>query len=181
MTLLDLGNELLLAIAENLELERDINTFVRANRRLYNLLNAYVYRHNVQKFGSSGLLWAANCGQEAAAQKFLKEEANVHATNEFCRTPLLLAAKEGHEAVVKLLLEKQGVELNSKDNNSQTPLSLAAERGYGAVVRLLLAKDGVDPDPKDNSGHTPLSFATFGGHKAVVELLLAKEGVDPNF
>ncbi|KFY29889.1 hypothetical protein V493_02217 [Pseudogymnoascus sp. VKM F-4281 (FW-2241)] len=137
-------------------------------------------RHNVQKFGSSGLLWAANYGQEAAAQKFLREEANAQATTEFCRTPLLLAAKDGHEAVVKLLLEKQGVEPNSKDNNSQTPLSLAAESGYGAVVRLLPAKDSVDPDPKDSYGQTPLSWAVKRGHEAVVKLLLATEGVDPN-
>jgi ankyrin repeat protein len=48
----------------------------------------------------------------------------------------------GHEAVVKLLLEK-GAELESKDNNSQTPLSHAAEKGHEAVVKLLL-ENGVD-------------------------------------
>jgi ankyrin repeat protein len=45
----------------------------------------------------------------------------------------------GHEAVVKLLLEK-GAELETKDKSGQTPLSLAAENGREAVVKLLLEK-----------------------------------------
>ena len=42
----------------------------------------------------------------------------------------------GHEAVVKLLLEK-GAELESKDRDGRTPLSWAAENGQEAVVKLL--------------------------------------------
>ena len=45
--------------------------------------------------------------------------------------------KNGHEAVVKLLLEK-GAELETEDRNNQTPLSWAAENGRKAVVKLLL-------------------------------------------
>jgi ankyrin repeat protein len=51
----------------------------------------------------------------------------------------LWAAHNGHEAVVKLLLEK-GAELESKDNYGQTLLSLAAQVGREALVMLLLEK-----------------------------------------
>jgi ankyrin repeat protein len=48
----------------------------------------------------------------------------------------LRAAENGHEAVVKLLLEK-GAELESKDKNSgRTPLLWAAWNGHDAVVKL---------------------------------------------
>ena len=43
----------------------------------------------------------------------------------------------GHEAVVKLLVERGDVEANSKDDSGQTPLSYAAEDGHEAVVKLL--------------------------------------------
>ena len=82
--------------------------------------------------------------------------------------------------MVKLLLAKDGVDLDSKDKDGRTPLSLAARIGHEAVVKLLLAKDGVDPDSEDICGRTPLSYTAGNGHEAVVELLLAKDDVDPD-
>lgn len=43
--------------------------------------------------------------------------------------PLLFAAMNGHEAIIKLLLEK-GAEFDSKDNNGRAPLSFAAGNGH---------------------------------------------------
>jgi hypothetical protein len=48
--------------------------------------------------------------------------------------------RNGHEAVLKLLLEKVA-ELESKDRSyGLTPLSYAAGNGHEAVVKLLLEK-----------------------------------------
>ena len=69
MPLLDLPNELLRNISENLESERDINAIAQANRRLYCLLDSYLYRYNIQQSGSSALLWAARHGQEVTAAR----------------------------------------------------------------------------------------------------------------
>ena len=49
------------------------------------------------------------------------------------------AVQEGHEAVVKVLLER-GAELETKDRYKQTPLSYAAAHRHKAVVKLLLEK-----------------------------------------
>jgi ankyrin repeat protein len=43
----------------------------------------------------------------------------------------------GHEAVVKLLVERDDVEADSKDQYGLTPLLWAAESGHEAVVKLL--------------------------------------------
>lgn len=56
------------------------------------------------------------------------------------RTPLWWAAEGGHEAVVKLLVERDDVAADSKDKWGRTPLWWAAERGYEAVVKLLRLK-----------------------------------------
>src|SRR5436305_327922 len=171
MPLPNLANELLLCISDKLESERDINTFTRTNRHLYYVLNDYLYRHNVQEFGGgSALLWAAEHG---AAQRLLGEGANIQAKTDDGRTALYLAAANGHEAVVKLLLEAKA-DVNAKDESGQTALYHAAENGHEAVVKLLLeAKAEVNVG--DKCGRTALYRAAADGHKEVVQLLLEAE------
>ncbi|KAI9766762.1 MAG: hypothetical protein M1839_004766 [Geoglossum umbratile] len=88
--------------------------------------------------------------------------------------------ENGHEAVVKLLLETGKVDVDSKDKGGRTPLSWAARNGHQAVVKLLLDMDRVDPDSKDSYGQTPLSWAASKGHEAVVKLLLDIDSFDPD-
>jgi ankyrin repeat protein len=86
------------------------------------------------------------------------------------RTLLSFAADEGHEMVVKQLLEKNSVDPDSEDNDNQTPLSSTVEEGPKTVRQVL--QEPVDPNSKDKNGRTPLSWAAEKGHKAVVEQLL---------
>src|SRR2546421_13875 len=132
MLLLDLANELLLCISDNLESQRDINAFTRTNHHLYYLLNAHLY---VQNFGSSALLWAAEHGREATAQRLLGEGANIQVTVKI--NALFIAAKKGHSEVVKLLLETKA-DVSVTDYYGKTALYMAAKNGHSAVVKLLL-------------------------------------------
>ncbi|KAM6513247.1 hypothetical protein FALCPG4_015697 [Fusarium falciforme] len=93
---------------------------------------------------------------------------------------LLWAAKHGDEAVVKQLLEQDGIDLNPRDNNGRTPLILAVVCGHEAVVKQLLEQDGIDLNPRDGIDRTPLSLAAESGRGAVMRLLLKKDGVELN-
>ncbi|RYP09021.1 hypothetical protein DL764_001517 [Monosporascus ibericus] len=103
----------------------------------------------------TGLHLAAYFGVENLA-RFLLGSNEPDLKDSYGRTPLLWAAENGHEAVVKLLLATEGVEADSKEIYGQTPLSRAAENGHEAVVKLLLATEGVEADSKDIYGRTPL-------------------------
>ena len=87
-------------------------------------------------------------------------------------TPLLWAAKRGHDKVVELLIVKKGVNSEFKDINSRTPLSWAAGKGHKSVVKLLLEKSGADPNSRDKDGQMPLLWAAWKEHEAVMKLLL---------
>jgi ankyrin repeat protein len=52
----------------------------------------------------------------------------------------------------RLLVERDDVETDSKDNDGRTPLSRAAWGGREAVVKLLLERDDVEADSKDEYG-----------------------------
>src|SRR6266487_6102015 len=120
MPLLDLSAELLLFIAEILESKGDLNAFSQTNRRLYSLLNNYLYRHNVRECNGSALIWAAQYGREGTARRLLEEGADIETTTYCGHTILSCAAYNGKEKVVKLLLKK-GANVMAKNENGMTP------------------------------------------------------------
>jgi len=95
-------------------------------------------------------------------------------------TPLVWAARKGHEDVVKIILDCEEVNPDKPDNLGETPLSHAAGAGEVEVVKILLGQEEVNPDEVCDEGETPLMRAVWGGHKEVVEILLNQEGVNPN-
>ena len=73
--------------------------------------------------------------------------------------------------IVKLLLEREGVNPDRPDQDGRTPISLAAGDGHERLVKLLLEQGHVNPDRPDNDHQTPVSWAARNGHDGVVKLL----------
>ena len=121
-------------------------------------------------------------------------------------TPLIWAARHGHEELVRLLLRKKHTQLDQQDASfGRTALSCAAGNGHEGVVRLFLGpgfinpgsiggrwgkarreagllfgRRYVSPDSLSVSGRTPLSWAAENGYEGIVKLLLGQEGVNPD-
>ncbi|KAI1743343.1 ankyrin repeat protein [Xylaria scruposa] len=135
---------------------------------------------HIENLNTTGIHLAAYFGLAEAIRALLSDNVDPDLKYIFNQTPLILAAENGHDAVVQLLLATNKVNPDSKDMNGQTPLIFAAGNGHDAVVQLLLATNKVDPNLKDIVGQTPLLCAAENGHDAVVKLLVAVDKVDAN-
>jgi hypothetical protein len=161
--------KLILGLIEGETKKSAANQALIASRRY---LNDSGYSQRVPR-QMTGVHLAAYFGLTGVIMALLKNRHNPDIKDTYDRSPLSWAAENGHEAVVKLLLEK-GAELESKDKRwGRTPLSWAAEKGHEAVVKLLLKK-GAELESRDWYGRTPLLLVAMKGHEAVVKLLLEK-------
>ena len=95
-------------------------------------------------------------------------------------TSLMCAARNGHENIVRLLLECEGVKNNGLNWAGVAQLLNGAREGDEDLVRQLLDRNDVPPNLRSKSGYTPLAIASKNGHESIVALLLAKQDVDPN-
>jgi hypothetical protein len=86
-------------------------------------------------------------------------------------TPLHVAAQEGHETVVEILLKNGADTASVTKEDGYTPLNLAAYNGHGAIVDVIL-NAGADKNAISKGGFTPLHMAAQECHEAIVGILL---------
>ncbi|RLL93862.1 hypothetical protein CFD26_100337 [Aspergillus turcosus] len=188
---MNIPNEIILAIASFLDCEKDISSLSQTNRILYTVVNAYLYRHNVQTSNSSALLWAAENGHQGVAEKVIRTGGAVaiRTRSSAGETSLLLAAKQRQLSMARWLLGYCGIDPNCQDVYGRTPLFWACRQGNEDIVDLLLEQPWIQPDLPDTAyalsqsekhyGRTPLAHAVINGHGKIVERLIGL-GVDLN-
>ncbi|KAG5782522.1 hypothetical protein H9Q73_003823 [Fusarium xylarioides] len=124
------------------------------------------------------------------------------------QTLLSLAAENGHDTVVKWLMQQDGVDVNTRafrylwtplslaacnghyavapDSRAswfykgRTPVMWAAANGHSAVVKVLLGTGMVDYDSNDDDGRTILSYAAQHGSSELIKQALDRVGVKAN-
>ena len=90
-------------------------------------------------------------------------------------TPLSWASFNGHESVVKLLLENTA-DVVVASNKGWAPLISASSNGHDEVVKMLLEK-GADGTAISKDGRTSILVAAEKGHESIITLLLDYSGV----
>ena len=86
-------------------------------------------------------------------------------------TAFHLAARGGHAAAMRTLLDKRPDGIDARTRQLMTPLHLAARGGYDSVVKVLL-EGGADVNARAVYDFTPLHFASQYDHPQVVSMLL---------
>lgn len=137
-----------------------------------------------QILGDAGEFNEAEKIKQKATESFqvVLGEEHIHSLECQCsQVPLLWAAEGGYDAVVCLLLARDGVDQELVDYCGRDALSLATENGHEAVVKLLFKTSKASVNSKDKKGRTPLSWAARNGYRDVVNLLLEtiNTSVDP--
>ena len=150
------------------------------NQTIVEILLGFCKVNSPDPEGYTALHHAARAGHDEICQLLLAAKGiEINARSKDQCKPLSLAARNGHERVVKVLLEK-GADVEAKGPPEYTPLFFAAWKGHGVVVKVLLEK-GADIDAKNGlCGLTALSSAAENGHEEVVKLLIDK-GADIEF
>ncbi len=129
--------------------------------------------NSAQGDGMTALHWAALNDNAEMVQLLLYAGANVAATTRLgAYTPLFLAARDGHTAVLDALLAA-GADPKHAATGGITALMMAASSGDAKSVTLL-AEAGADVDAaEDVRGQTPLVFAAAFDRPDAIRALLA--------
>lgn len=136
------------------------------------------YRASDNVFNTK-LLSAAQLGRKDLITLYIKNfNADVNHSNTNKVTALMFAAREGHDEVVRTLLELNADPNLQEGQYKSTALMSAAKGGHDEVVNTLLDLKA-NPDLQTQDKSTALMFAAKEGHENVVKTLL-RGTVDPN-
>ncbi|KAK8371811.1 hypothetical protein O3P69_015707, partial [Scylla paramamosain] len=120
------------------------------------------------------LVTAVEEGDEAGVRSALdrgaRPEVTVPTIAGVSWSLLTVAASEGHEHLLSLLLQA-GLSIEGGGTTDMTPLMMAAQNGHAHTVKALLDLRG-NPLAMDSEGWTALHFASRQGHQQCVAALL---------
>lgn len=119
--------------------------------------------------GQSGLHIAAQHNQRRIAAELVKAGAHIEARDHLRRTPLLQAARSGHQNMVAFLLQEKA-DMTATDKNGNTALHLAAE-GISADTVLFLLAQGADVTSRNQAGATAIDIALSQGNQAMAAII----------
>jgi hypothetical protein len=95
-------------------------------------------------------------------------------------TALYAAVESNSLEIVKELLDKSDIDVNTKTAKGTTPLLRASLNGNLEIVKALLNSDEIDVNAADKDGNTALFIASSKGNLEIVKALLKADGIKVN-
>ena len=132
--------------------------------------------------GDTPLLYASYIGNPQIVSALLEANCNIRARDDIDGAMAIhIAAANGNNEVINLLLNKDKTLINEADNNgADTPLHWAIMKNFDSTVELLLSQEA-SPTQVNSSSQTPLHYAAMYGNMNAVVLLVEKYNVDKNW
>ncbi|UKZ56063.1 hypothetical protein TrVGV298_009889 [Trichoderma virens] len=135
------------------------------------------------RYVNSALFTAAYCGRVSLFQLLLDSgRCHLDSRNPDGRTLLMIAASQGHESLVKLLLSKDISAVDWCDKCGNTALSLVIDsvEEHTSVAKLLINTGKANINTRDEDGLTLLCDAAEYGHENIFQLLFEMLEVEIN-
>eukprot|EP00963_Diacronema_lutheri_P009147 scaffold818_cov388-Pavlova_lutheri.AAC.23 len=107
-----------------------------AIRRVRGMIESNLAEYTMEE--TTALRFAASQGDAATVRAVIRQGINVNIPNDEGRSALMIAAAEGDERVVSMLLDVPGIDVNAHDSFGRTALREAVENKHNVVAEMLL-------------------------------------------
>ncbi|XP_067685419.1 putative ankyrin repeat protein RF_0381 [Haliotis asinina] len=145
----------------------------------------YIYSLNIvdieirEVHGYTPIMLAALFGQTRVFLFLAKMGADLSLWSDLTENILHLSCRGGNEEIVKYVIKRNVVGINSKQHRDMTAVLLAVKYGYSVVFDFLLA-NGADLLAVDTLGNGVLHLACEGGNVDIVKFVVTIHIVDVN-
>ena len=136
-------------------------------------LAALPVRAEIDLLKNDRLIEAAKADDAKAGEDLLNRKHNVDVREQNGRTPLFIAASQGSEDFVELLV-RHDAKIDAVDKFGNSPLYYAAAGNHVGVVEILL-DGGANVNLQNRRGLTALMIAASEGHLATVQTLIDRK------
>lgn len=133
--------------------------------------------NELNELGETPLFTAAEKGHLDVVKELLQysTKESIATKNKSGFDALHIAASQGHQAIVQVLLDFDPGLSKTVGPSNATPLISAATRGHTVVVNELLSKDSSLVESSRSNGKNALHLAARQGHTEIVKILLDRD------